>query len=89
MPDGTTTADPVSAVANAIGAIAGTVSSFVAKAAQRYGFAKGTENEAVSFERGKELAAFNGIAANRQTMMYLILGLTLIIVILIFLKRNK
>jgi LPXTG-motif cell wall-anchored protein len=82
-------ADPVSAIAGAVGDIAKTINAFVSKGMQREAFTKGNEVEGISIERQKELAAFQGIAGNQQTMMFLILGLTAMIVFLVFIKKKK
>lgn len=81
--------DPVAAIAGAIGDIAQTITSFVAKGMQREAFTKGAEVEAISIERQKELVAYSSLAANNKTNMMLLLGFTAMIIFLIFIKRKK
>ena len=83
----TMSADPVSAVAQAVGAIAGTVSTFVSKAAQRYGLTKSMEANTVAFEQSKTLAAYQGLAESRKIAMYGAVAILFIVVLAFTFKR--
>lgn len=79
-------AEPVSAIAQAIGQIFGTITSFVNTGASRYAFQKGTEVEGVSISRQKSLATYTGVA-NMQQIVVILLIVLIIVVWLV--KRNK
>jgi len=81
-------ADVASAVANAVGAIAGTVSSFVNKAAQEFGLKKGMEVGTVKFEQNKTLAAYNSVSESRKYVLLLIVALAGITMVLILFKKK-
>jgi hypothetical protein len=80
--------DPVSAIANAVGSLANTVTSFVSATAQKYGLQKGLEVGGVESERAKELSIYS-LAGDKQKFQFIILGLclTAIVLVIIFKKR--
>lgn len=82
-------ADPIGAIAGAIGSISSTVGIFAQKAAQKLAYTKGSEVEGISIERQKSLAAYQSLSVDRKTMMYLIIGLTVVIVAFSIYKTNK
>ena len=78
--------DPVSAVAQAIGQIFGTIGSFVNAGAQRYGMQKSIEAGGIDASRKKSLMAYSGVASSQTTILLLIAAL--IVIVLIFKSRK-
>lgn len=74
-------AEPVGAIAQAIGQIFGTITSFVNAGASRYAFQKGTEAEGISISRQKSLAAYTGIG-NTQLMIIVVIAILLVVILL-------
>lgn len=79
----------VQAIAQAIGAIAGTVGTFKKASSDRYNLTKGMEKDAVDFEHNKTLAAYTGVADTRKIVMYAIVALLIGIMIYITMNKNN
>lgn len=79
----------VTAIAQAVGAIANTVSSFKNASAQRYNLNKGMEADAVRFEQNKTLAAYSGVSSTRQITMISIVVLIVAIIVYIAITKKK
>lgn len=77
------------AIAMAVSSVANLFSGFVSSSAQKRAYTQGMAVEGVSIERQKSLSAYQGIASNRQTMMFLILGLTAIVVTMLLIKKKN
>lgn len=74
-------AEPISAVAQAVGQIFGTISTFAAAGAQKFGLQKGIEAEGISASRAKSVAAYQGIASTQKTILYLLIAFAIVVLI--------
>lgn len=74
------------AIAQAVGAISNTVTSFVNAGAQRLGLAKGLENDIIRFEMEKDLYNYSSAIQNRRIAMYLVFALAVIVLVVKFRK---
>jgi hypothetical protein len=82
-------ADTASTIAQAVGQVAGTITSLVNKAAQRYGFQKGMETEGVSYERSKKLELYGAFGAQQSMQTYLLMAGIISVAVLLMFKRKS
>jgi len=69
----------VTAIAQAVGAISNTVTSFVNAGAQKLGLQKGMEADTIAFEQNKTSSFYANYTQQQKNQTYLIIAAVLII----------